>query len=358
MTPPKSVLDLFAGAGGLSAGFTHSGRFRTVAAVESNVFAAATFLANHPSAQVFSGDIADWIKGPLPDAEVVVGGPPCQGFSNLGTRRSRDPRNALWRRYAETLEKVRPSYFVIENVADFLRSGQFRDLRRETHRNGLLYGYRIEFGVLNAAEFGAPQVRKRAVVIGSLRDMRPPGLPVGPLQDPASWRTVRSAIGDLPEDVEGIDLPTKRTEFHGRSILGAYKTRDLHVGRRPTPLSVERYRWIPTGGNRTDLPDHLLAPCWRDHPAGSGDVMGRLIWDRPSVTIRTEFWKPEKGRYLHPVAHRAITHLEAARLQGFDDDYLWHGSKAEIGRQIGNAVPRKLAEAISEHISTHALETS
>lgn len=354
MNAPLRVLDLFAGAGGLSEGFAHAGRFQTVAAVENNPFAAATFEMNHPDVDVFCGDIQIWMQQPrLPAVDVVIGGPPCQGFSNLGARRVRDPRNALWRRYVETLARVRPLYFVLENVADFLRSGQFRDLRRETHRNGMLADYQIEFAVLNAAEHGAPQVRRRAVVMGSHRDLRPPGLPE-PTHSQSQRVTVRDTIGDLSEEVDGIDLPATRQRVGEKSMPGAFKTTELHLGRRPSEVSIQRYESIPEGGNRMNIPDHLLADCWRSHRTGSGDVMGRLHWDRPAVTIRTEFWKPEKGRYLHPVAHRAITHLEAARLQGFRDDYLWLGSKAEIGRQIGNAVPRRLAEAISDQIAQQA----
>ena len=91
------------------------------------------------------------------------------------------------------------------------------------------------------------------------------------------------------------------------------------------------------------------------HTSGSGDVMGRMVWEKPSVTIRTEFFKPEKGRYLHPTEHRAITHFEAARLQGFPDDYLWVGSKVDIARQIGNAVPLPLGRALGEAIAFAAL---
>lgn len=354
MAAPLKVLDLFAGAGGLSEGFRLSGGFRTVCAVERNREAAATFRANHPATAVFAGDIVDWLRGRIPSVDVVIGGPPCQGFSNLGARQVRDPRNALWRRYVDALAVITPSYFVLENVADFLRSGQFRDLKRETYRSGRLCDYRIEPAILNAAEFGAPQIRRRAVVIGSRRDLPAVGTPVGALAaSPHAWETVRSSIGDLDLDVAQVALPSTRTETGGLVFPGPFKTSELHLGRQPTQLSLDRYAAIPEGGNRKDLPDHLRARCWREHKGGSGDVMGRLHWDRPSVTIRTEFWKPEKGRYLHPQADRAITHLEAARLQGFPDDYLWYGSKAEIGRQIGNAVPLRLAEGIAAHLSGH-----
>ncbi|MDA3642228.1 DNA cytosine methyltransferase [Mycobacterium xenopi] len=351
MAAPPTVIDLFAGAGGFSEGFSRAG-FRTIAAVEQGTVEAATFRANHLGADVFCGDIAEWVLGDVPSADVVVGGPPCQGFSNLGARKIRDPRNALWRRYVDALVRLRPAFFVLENVADFLRSGQFRDLRRETYRNGRLRDYRIEFGILNAAEFGAAQLRRRAVVIGGPRSLAPWGMPVGDRTGKReAWETVRNAIGDIPSEVDGVDLPATFTDVDGHVIPGPFKTIDLHLGRRPTQLSLDRYAAIPPGGNRKDIPDHLLAKCWRGHNNGSGDVMGRLHWDRPAVTIRTEFWKPEKGRYLHPTANRPITHLEAARLQGFPDDYLWYGTKSEIGRQIGNAVPIMLARGIATHIA-------
>ena len=140
--------------------------------------------------------------------------------------------------------------------------------------------------------------------------------------------TVRDAIGDLPERPEGI--PT------------------WHVGRSVTEKSLRRYRLVPQGGNRFDLQkaDHdgtLTPDCWRNKPAGSTDVFGRLFWDKPSVTIRTEFYKPEKGRYLHPSADRPITHREAMRLQTFPDDFRWYGSFPSVARQVGNAVPPLLA---------------
>src|SRR5690606_36053881 len=120
-------------------------------------------------------------------------------------------------------------------------------------------------------------------------------------------------------------------------------------------LSMNRFRAIPAGGGRFDLTDELLTPCWRSHTTGAGDVMGRLHWDRPAVTVRTEFFKPEKGRYVHPTEHRTISHHEAARLQGFPDDYRWVGTKADIARQIGNAVPLALGEALGRAVSLAAV---
>lgn len=339
------VLDLFAGAGGLSAGLNRAGGFTTVQAVEMDVAAAATYSLNHPGAAVHVGPIQDWLRDAhVPEVDVIVGGPPCQGFSTLGKRDAEDVRNVLWEEYARTVVLARPKYFVVENVASFLRSGQFVRFQHATDPDGLLSDWTFQARVINAAEHGAAQARRRAVLIGHHRDLPFPGWPEPTTVD--QRRTVRDAFAEVPHDCDGTDLPARTTEFAGRSLPGSFRTTELHLDRWYSSTSRARFRTIPEGGNRFDIPDHLLSACWRSHKSGSADVMGRLHWDRPSVTIRTEFFKPEKGRYLHPVADRAITHLEAARLQGFPDDYRWVGSKTAIARQIGNAVPLPLGEAI------------
>lgn len=346
------LIDLFAGAGGLTRGFLDTGRYRVVAAVELDVAAAASYAANFGTRHLYQGDIGAWLDATeAPEAEVVVGGPPCQGFSTLGRQDPDDPRNRLWSLYVECLRRARPKYFVLENVPQFLESEQFQLLMNENKDGGRLMGYRIERGILNAAEFGVPQIRRRAIIIGARTDVSHPGIPHGPLQDPRFWRTVRREIGDLDHKVTTTELPDSKIERFGRVLPGEFKTIDLHVGRKPEPISLARYRSIPEGGNRADLPEKLQAPCWRRHKTGSGDVMGRLRWDKPSVTIRTEFYKPEKGRYLHPTEHRPITLMEAARLQGFPDHHLWVGSKTAIARQIGNAVPVSLARHIANHLT-------
>jgi DNA (cytosine-5)-methyltransferase 1 len=123
-------------------------------------------------------------------------------------------------------------------------------------------------------------------------------------------------------------------------------------------MSVERYSHIPPGGNRWNLPQSLMPDCWKRKTKGGTDLFGRLWWDRPAVTIRTEFYKPEKGRYLHPEADRPITHREAARLQGFPDDFELSGTKISVGRQIGNAVPPPFAKVLAQHLRTLLAEAS
>jgi len=334
--PQKSLrtIDLFSGAGGLALGFEMAKLgFETVFAVEIEQAAASTFKRNF-GCQVIDGPIQTVER--FPDAEIILGGPPCQGFSPLGRDRddaSRALLNELWCEYVRAVRQVMPLAFVIENVPEFLKSEQFARLLRTMKSEPELSAYKYSYGVLNAADYGVPQRRKRGVFIASLGAQ--PAWPPPPTHGPESekqlpYRTVRDAIGDLPL------VPTGD---------------NLHFGRNPLPSSIQRYRAVPEGGNRFDLarnrPD-LLPACWANKPTGTTDVFGRLWWDRPAFTIRTEFFKPEKGRFLHPQAHRPITHREAARLQTFPDSFEFEGSKIEIARQIGNAVPPRLAREIAK----------
>lgn len=357
MASPITVLDLFAGAGGLTAGLhAASSRFETVGAVEWDAAAAASYGATYGHDLVYSGDIKTWLKeSDVPEVDVVVGGPPCQGFSALGKQDASDERNELWKEYAETIRRARPKYFVVENVAEFKRSTQYRQFVEATSPGGELSDYAFESAVLNAADYGAPQARKRAVLIGRHRDLPDPGMPApthGPsrtldgLEPYVSVRRALSRVPRMPDRDHVFD--EKRIVVGDRTFAGPFSIRDLHWSRNYTTLSLKRFAVIPEGGNRRHLEPHpeLMAPCWVKHKTGSGDVMGRLHWDKPAVTIRTEFFKPEKGRYLHPEEDRAITHYEAALLQGFGKDHRFVGSRTEIAKQIGNAVPIPLGAAV------------
>lgn len=351
------IVDLFSGCGGLSFGFgqanSDSAAFIHVGAVEFDVDAAATYAANMND-QVYTGDIAQWLTdNDMPDSvDVILGGPPCQGFSALGKQDVADARNKLWERYVEAVAVLRPKYFVLENVREFITSPQAEALRTAAADGGQLSDYRIEEFVLDSSHYGSPQKRKRAIVIGRRSDLPVLGKPTAS----GTIGTVEDAFGDLPHEVLLRDLPDRCAEFSGKSVRGPFRTDELHLTRNLRQLSLDRFREIPEGGNRFNIPDRLLSPCWRKHKTGSGDVMGRLHWDRPSVTIRTEFFKPEKGRYLHPEADRPITHHEAARIQGFPDDFQWFGSKTSIARQIGNAVPIPLGKALGNLIMTALIE--
>jgi len=341
------TLDLFAGAGGLTLGFAQAGLgFEPVYAVEIDPAAARTFKRNF-QCPVYDGPIEAIDR--FEPADVILGGPPCQGFSPLGRDRddvSRAQLNELWQHFLRAVNQLRPKAFVIENVPEFQRSAQFAKLLQLMESDSTLRKYGFAYGVLSAADYGVPQTRRRGIFM-AVRGVRnvpwPPPPTHGP--DSASGRpyvTVHDAIGDLPPRPKADDIG-----------LTAEGRQDLHFRRNPRATSLERYRAIPPGGNRFDLaanrPD-LTPRCWAEKPTGTTDVMGRLWWDRPSVTIRTEFFKPEKGRYLHPAEDRPITHREAARLQSFPDWFEFEGAKIEVARQIGNAVPPGLAAAIARHL--------
>jgi len=342
----------------MTEGFRAAGvGFEPISAVEWDLSAAATYASNFGNDHTHWTDIADFRAKRKVD--VVIGGPPCQGFSNLGTRDASDPRNRLWVEYMRVVLEANPQVFVLENVQRFSKSAEFALLMQELADGRLKKWKHVAAGILNAADFGVPQRRQRTIVVASR---------VGPIQLPNAthsrtggdglqpWTSVRTAIGDLPSRPPSNSLPTTMVELFGQRVQGAFKAPQIHFGRNPTAISLARYDHIPPGGGRFDLPDDLLPDCWRRKASGTTDVMGRMRWDSPSLTIRTEFFKPEKGQYLHPQwdgdtrsarNNRVITHHEAARLQTFPDDFVWCGSKAHIARQIGNAVPPKLAESIA-----------
>ena len=347
------IIDLFAGAGGLTEGFreTFGDRLQPVWANDFNRFAVDTYNANFGS-HCISGDIVDLLSDPavqIPEADVVVGGPPCQGFSLLNKNRDGDLRKELWRPYMEVVRRSGADIFVMENVPQLLNSPEHLDILCAAEELGFPR-QNIAWAKLCAADYGVPQVRYRAFIIGCRfadpHTVFPPPTThakhkAKQVNDTPRWRNVEDAISDLPPP-DGIEMRPLSAPL------------DLHFGRSPTLVSQARYRAIPEQGmNRFDL--QRLAPeltpaCWIRKTQGGTDLFGRLWWDRPAFTIRTEFYKPEKGRYLHPEQHRPITHREAARLQTFPDAFQFCGSKIEIARQIGNAVPVGLAAAVAKSV--------
>ena len=355
------LIDVFAGAGGMTLGFSKmlGHAFDSVWANDFNAHCVKTYRRNF-GGHCVSGDIVDILNDPkmqIPPADVVIGGPPCQGFSLLNKNRVDDPRKQLWRPYLEIVQRSGAQVFVMENVPQLLGSFEHGEIIGTAEA----MGFKCCDGVLTAADYGVPQTRRRAFIIGCKffdpSQVFPPrkthfnprknGAQTsflqadgnGYLPDAVKWRTVRDAISDLPKPI-------------GTEIRNEAPPLDLHFGRSPTPISMARYRAIPEEGmNRFDLqsraPD-LTPDCWIRKKTGGTDLFGRLWWDRPAFTIRTEFFKPEKGRYLHPKQNRPITHREAARLQSFPDEFVFTGSKIEIARQIGNAVPPLLAARVAD----------
>lgn len=368
MSSPLTLIDLFSGCGGMTVGFVEAG-FTPVLAVEFDRAAASTYAVNFGEDHMFYGDISTLPTQDIPEADVVIGGPPCQGFSNLGSKNVDDPRNKLWKEYIRVVLKARPKVFVLENVERFSKSTEFEMLQAEAQPGGLLEDYELRWRVLLAADYGVAQRRPRTILIGSRIGAIEPPAPThskdATLDGTKPWETVRSRIEGLPAKPETTELPAgRKITLFGEEIAGPFTEDELHFGRNPRQLSLDRYDHVPPGGGRFNVPDHLLPRCWREKKTGTTDVMGRMRWDAPSLTIRTEFFKPEKGAYLHPQwdrddptnrVNRVITHKEAARIQDFPTWFQWCGSKTQIARQIGNAVPAGLAAAVAREVR-HTLE--
>lgn len=357
------LIDAFAGAGGMTLGFSkHFGHnFLPVWANDVNRDCVETYNANFGS-HCLCGDIVEILqrrKTKIPEADVVIGGPPCQGFSLLNKKREGDARKQLWRPFLELVKRSRAELFVMENVPQLLGSFEHGEIMGVAE--GL--GFKVWGEKLCAADYGVPQTRWRAFIIGSrFADPRlffPPrkthfdprrnsvqtallknGID-GYIPGAQRWRTAKDAVADLPQP-------------QGTEIRDEPPPLNLHFGRSPTPKSLARYKAIPKEGmNRFDLQKRapeLTPQCWIKKKTGGTDLFGRLWWDRPAFTIRTEFFKPEKGRYLHPKQHRPISHREAARFQSFPDAFIFRGSKIEIAKQIGNAVPPLLAARVADVI--------
>lgn len=307
-----SVVSLFTGAGGLDLGFERAG-FEVEICVDNDPESCKTLRRNRFEWPVFEGDIREFNPAPYEGADVVVGGPPCQGFSSAGKGDPNDPRNFLWKEYFRVVEAVMPKALVIENVSGL------KHQRNGDHLTGIMNSleqldYHFALGVLNAADFGVPQVRKRLFVIG-MKGF----IPSLPLPTVATHRTVSQAIDDLK---------------------GKYKPSINHEPNHHARHIVAKWRKLKPG--ETD-PNYRRA---------------RLYGDRPSHTIRAGGGYGPSGNHLagfHPPIHHALprqlTVREAARLQSFPDEWIFEGSKTAQGRQVGNAVPVLLGEAVAMHLS-------
>lgn len=342
------VIDLFAGVGGLSLGFEKKG-FDVVLANEYDASIATSYIANHKNTKMIVGDITsldleDTFGKLAGTIDVVIGGPPCQGFSQKGQRKTiHDERNFLFKYYVSVVELVNPKYFVMENVPNLLTAegGYFRHEIEELFNK---LGYSLEYGVLNASDYGVPQNRRRAVIIGKLNGDAPK-LPVPKRNDVTIW----DAISDLAYLESGEGSEEQEYKYPAESDYEKMLRKDSsklfnHIATKHSPLALERLALIPPNAGREVLPEeHLTKSIY------SG-TWTRMKKDEISVTITTRFDTPSSGKFTHPFLNRAITVREAARIQSFPDNFHFVGNKGSQMKQVGNAVPPLLAAAIAEVI--------
>lgn len=343
-----TVIDLFAGVGGMSLGFEMSG-FDVLLANEYDKSIAEAYIANHKNTKMIIGDITSLdlkktfgsYRGKV---DVVIGGPPCQGFSQKGQRKTiHDERNFLFKYYVSVVELVKPKYFVMENVPNLLTAegGYFR---KEIEELFNYMGYSLQYGVLNASDYGVPQNRRRAVIIGKLGG-NAPSLPIPQNKVVTIW----DAISDLAYLESGEGADEQKYEMPAESEYEKLLRKDSnilfnHVATKHSPLALERLALIPPNAGREVLPkEHLTKSIY------SG-TWTRMRKDEISVTITTRFDTPSSGKFTHPFLNRAITVREAARIQSFPDTFRFIGNKGSQMKQVGNAVPPLLATAIAEVI--------
>ncbi len=330
-----TALDLFAGAGGATQGLRDAG-YRVLGAVENCADAVRTFTANHPAGGVLETDIRQVdpralrrsLKLPVAGLGLITACPPCQSFSTLGRMDAADSRNDLISETQRFAREFLPAAVIFENVPGVARDPRFEMLRARLEGIGY-HDFRAYD--LFASDFGVPQRRRRLIAI-ALRAGRGGVLPedlgtILPMSFPVKPPDAGDVI-DLAGPIEGTTDP-------------------LHRARRPTPLVLERIRAIPPGGNRFDLPPHLRLECHkRIKRKGAWAPYGRIRRKGPAPTMTTKCTTPSCGRFVHPTEHRGISLREAALLQTFPPRYRFVGTHGSIERQIGNAVPVRLAEAL------------
>lgn len=340
-----NAIDLFCGAGGLSKGFMDAG-FNIIVGCDNDQDALNTFELNHNGAIALNADLSkqetiDEIKhlaqGKLID--VVIAGPPCQGFSVTGPRNFDDPRNKLYLAVIELVKQYLPKGFIIENVPGManMYDGQVKDevIRRFTN-----LGYNIEAKILCAADYGVPQIRKRLIFMGIRKDIGKPHFP-DPVLDEKHYITCRDAIDDLPSRENGdlgkerdVYTSEPRTEYQ-RKMRGNCNILYNHVATNHKDFVKEVISQVPEGGNYKDLPDGV----------GTSRTF-HMAWTRLNGYMPARTVDTGHRNLFHYKYNRVPTVRESARIQSFPDDFIFTGSRTKQERQVGNAVPPLLGYAL------------
>lgn len=316
-----NVLDLFSGAGGMSLGFSQEKEFNIKVSIDFNEKLSETYIKNFPNVEHFNRDILSFSDNEIREMnkkynfEVIIGGPPCQGFSiagHIGRKEKKDDRNNLFMGYVKFVKIIKPKIFVMENVA-----------RLETHNRGRTLkeiisvfeneGYRIDYKILNAKDYGIAQNRSRIFLVGT----HEPGFTF-PMVDSKVY-TIKDAIGDLPvlNSGEQSDVPNHNAMNHSKQML-------------------HKMSFIKDGGDRSEIPEEFRPK--------SGDIRKYIKYnsEEPSICITGDMRK-----VFHYNQNRALTNRELARIQSFPDNFIFYGTSISIQQQIGNAVPPKLANALA-----------
>jgi DNA (cytosine-5)-methyltransferase 1 len=342
-------IDIFSGVGGMSLGALMAG-VNVKFAVDNDKHTAETFLANHKDVTMLNDDIQKLLSIPLKktkDTTILFGGPPCQGFSysNQRTRNKNNAKNWLFKEFVRVTKLWGPDWFVLENVSGILHTEKgffLEQILNDFHA----IGYTLSYKLCNASDFGVSQKRARFFLVGSKHGI------TFEFPDTTEQQivTVKDAISDLPQltngaNFEKLEYKTKATSTYAKILRGENKYSFCNNVTRNSDLVIERYKYIPQGGNWESIPNHLMTN-YKDHSRCHDGIYYRLKEDEPSVVIGNY----RKNMLIHPIEDRGLSVREAARLQSFPDWFIFKGTVGFQQQQVGNAVPPLLAKAIFTQI--------
>lgn len=356
-----NVVSLFSGGGGLDLGFISEG-YKIVWAIDNNKNVIETYKANI-SKNILCADINKIDISKIPYADVIIGGPPCQSFSLAGNRNIEDERGQLVWKYIHIIEQIKPKAFVFENVTGLLSAKNLKgekiiELLKAAFKN---IGYTVEQQIMNAADYGVPQRRKRVILVGLKNNKFKFPLPTHS-EDGINLKryvSVEEALGDLPEAI--IDKNSYVTySISEQNEYQKYVRRNVPITDHVIPQMSELDKYIichvKPGGNYMDIPPEVNSKRIErlQKEGGHTTCYGRLAPDKPAYTINTYFNRPNVGCNIHYKADRLITVREALRLQSFPDDYkIVSSSKQGRNFIVGNAVPPMLAGVIANELKKY-----
>lgn len=346
-----NVMDLFAGVGGLSYGFSKLSEFNIVAANEIEKDIATAYSLNHPDVPMLNCDINNLTEEKLNEVlcgkkvDIIVGGPPCQSYSTVGKRRMDDRAN-LFLQYKRILQIVQPTAFVFENVVGILSMDK-GDLFKRVQEEFNSIGYDLKYKVLNAVDYGVPQQRERVILVG-FKGNNPfeyPEATHGEGKKP--FVTLKDALGDLPVIKSGEASKEYAKDVDNEFLAFVRNSGDTLSEHKAPNNGVHLIKIMETlkdGQSKDDLPEEIRPK------SGYGNTYAKLWWEKPSTTITRNFACPSSSRCIHPRDSRAMSIREGARLQSFPDNYVFYGSDSMKRLEIGNAVPPLLSTAIAKQI--------
>lgn len=351
-------IDLFSGCGGLSLGASWAG-ITITAAVEKDKDTAETFRKNHPDTLLFAEGIEELEPSQIKKEVfkdqspfILMGGPPCQGFSvsNRQSRNLKNKNNLQYLHFIKFVKCLKPRWILFENVEGLKFFGQGVVLKRIL-TNFTELGYRTNFTILNAADYGVPQMRKRLFIVGRLDKEIDFQFPGRLIEDEENYVTVDEALDDLPDLENGSWFPALQykkgmglSDYQLKMRNGNKETFNHFVSRNKDYV-IERYKYIKQGENWTSIPEHLFSN-YKDKSMCHSTIYHRLDPNKPSVVIGNY----RKNMLIHPYQDRGLSVREAARIQSFPDDFIFCGILGSQQQQVGNAVPPLLAKAIFNQI--------